>query len=155
MEMKRFDNILMPVDFSEPSIHALEYAIALGASFGSRIHLVHVVDNQMEAMGFYVPHISFEKLDEGMRESAKKMLSEFATKHMGNFVNVEKNVLEGEPFEELLKYADENNIDAIVVGTYGSGFIDKLFFGSTTERLLKKAHCPVLVVPEPEPEQSC
>ncbi len=150
MEMKRFDNVLMPVVFSEPSIHALEYAISLAASFGGRIHLVHVVDNQMEAMGFYVPHISFEKLDEGMRESAKTMLNEFAAKYLGNFVNCEKNILEGEPYEEILKYAKENNIDAIVVGTYGSGFIDKLFFGSTTERLLKKAHCPVLVVPEPE-----
>jgi len=149
MEMKRFDNILMPIDFSRLSIHALDYAIALGASFGGRIHLVHVIDNHMEAMGFYVPHISFEKLDEGMRESAKKMLNEFAAKHMGAFVNCEKRVLQGEPYVEILKYAEENNIDVIVVGTYGSGFIDKLFFGSTTERLFKKSKCPVLVVPEP------
>jgi len=150
MDIKKFENILMPVDFSEPSVKALEYAISLAASFGSRLHLVHVVNNEIEAMGFYVPHMSFEKLDDAMRDSAKAMLDKFASKHLGTFVNAVKEVLEGEPNEEIIQYAKANNIDVIVIGTYGSGYIDKLFFGSTTERILKKAGCPVLVVPPSE-----
>jgi nucleotide-binding universal stress UspA family protein len=146
-EIKKLENILMPVDFSEPSVTALEYAVSLAASYGAKLHLVHVIDNHMEAIGFYVPHVTFEKLDEGMRESAKTMLADFATKHLGGFVNCWKDVLVGEPYAEILKYAKDNDIDTIVIGTYGSGFMDKLFFGSTTERILKKAECPVMVVP--------
>lgn len=147
MDIKKFENILMPVDFSEPSINALGYAISLAACFGAKLHLVHVVNTKIEAVGFYVPHMSFEKLDDAMRASAREMLDKFAKKHLGSFVNCEKNILEGEPNTEILKYAGERNIDAIVIGTYGTGYIDKLFFGSTTERLLKKASCPVMVVP--------
>jgi nucleotide-binding universal stress UspA family protein len=147
MEMKKLENILMPVDFSEPSVSALTYAVSLAASYGAKLHLVHVIDNHMEAIGFYMPHVVFEKLDEGMLESAKTMLAEFATKNLGGFVNCWKNVLVGEPYVEILKYVKDNNIDTIVIGTYGSGVLDKFFFGSTTERLLKKAECPVMVVP--------
>ncbi len=144
---KDFRRILFPTDFTDVSEEALGAALSLARRYGARLYVVHVVNIKDEAAGFYVPHLSFEKLDKDMEAGASMMLKDFCLKNIKGFRDYEMHVLKGEPFEEIIAFAEDNKIDMIVMGTYGKTGIDKFFFGSTTERVIRKADCPVLIVP--------
>jgi len=68
----------------------------------------------------------------------------------GQFSDVEKKVVKGIPYEEILKYASDEKIDMIVMGTYGRVGLQRLIFGNTAERVVRRAPCPVMTVKEPE-----
>lgn len=144
---RRFEKILFPTDFSESSSVAAEYARDLARLYKARLYVLHVVDISYEAAGFYIPHLSFEKLNKELRESAKEMLQKFVSKHFKGFKKIETHVLVGEPYVEILKVIKGSKIDLAILGPYGKTGIDRVLFGSTTEKVMKKATCPVLVVP--------
>lgn len=141
--------ILFPTDFSGASIHAASYALSLAKAYKAKLYVLHVVDTSEEASGFYLPHLSYEKLDREMRESAKEMLDKFCSARFKGFKDLEKHTLAGEPYKEILKVIRGSNIDLVVMGTFGKARIDRFFFGSTTERVMRKSSCPVFVVPPP------
>lgn len=148
-ERNRIQKILFPTDFSGASIHAAAYALSLARAYKARLYVLHVVDTSEEASGFYLPHLSYEKLDREMRESAKEMLDKFCSARFKGLKDIEKRILAGEPYKEILKVIKGTDIDIVVMGTFGKARIDRFFFGSTTERVLRKSSCPVFVVPPP------
>lgn len=141
----KLKNILITTDFTEASVHAASYAASLARSYGAALHVVHVVDTSEEAAGFYLPHLSFEKLNEEMKDTAGAMLKKFCEKNFKGHEELKATVLAGEPYREILKAAA--GADVIVMGTFGKAHLDRVLFGSTTERVMRKAKCPVLVVP--------
>jgi len=141
----KFKNILFTTDFSEASVHAASYAASLAASYGAALHVIHVVDTSEEAAGFYLPHLSFEKLDSELKDTAGAMLRKFCEKNFKGQKDLKATVLTGEPYKEILKAAA--GADVIVMGTFGKAHLDRVLFGSTTERVMRKAKCPVLVIP--------
>lgn len=148
-ESTKIQKILFPTDFSGASIHAASYALLLAKTYKARLYVLHVVDTSEEASGFYLPHLSYEKLDKELRDSAAEMLGKFCTTRFKGYKNIEQRVLAGEPYKEILKVIKGIDIDMIVMGTFGKARIDRFFFGSTTERVMRKATCPVFVVPPP------
>jgi len=146
-EQTEFKNILLPIDLTGAGDRALDYAVTMAGRYGGRLHILHVVDTERSAAGFYVPHLSFDSMFDAMKEGAEQMVKEYCDKRLKGFKDFEGVVLEGAPAEEIIKYVASNAIDVVVMGTYGGGRVDRLFFGSTTGRVLKKAGCPVLVVP--------
>ena len=145
----RVQKVLFPTDFTGASIHAAAYALSLAESYKAKLFVVHVVETAHEARGFYLPHLPFDKMDEEMIESANGMLKRFANMRFKGYNNIELRVLEGEPYKEILKVISGNDIDMVVMGTFGKARLDRVIFGSTTERVMRKAACPVLVVPPP------
>ncbi len=141
--------ILFPTDFSGASIHAAGYALSLAEKYRAVLRVVHVIETSREARGFYLPHLSFDKLDEEMRESAKDMLRKFVETRFKGVAGVETDLLEGEPYKEILKQVRVVDPDIVVMGTFGKARVDRFVFGSTTERVMRKSPCPVLVVPPP------
>lgn len=139
--------ILLPTDFSTVSEEAAAYALTLARQNKARLSVLHVVDTSREAAGFYLPHLSYEKLDKEMRAAAADMLGKFTAKMFKGYRNIERHVLAGEPSREILKAIKGGHADLIVMGTNGKEGIDRFFFGSTTERVMRKAGCPVLVIP--------
>jgi len=148
-ERTKIQKILFPTDFSGASIHAAAYALLLAKTYKARLYVLHVVDTSEEASGFYLPHLSYEKLDKELMESAGEMLAKFCSTRFKGYRNIEKRVLSGEPYKEILKVIKGVDIDVIVMGTFGKARIDRFFFGSTTERVMRKASCPVFVIPPP------
>lgn len=148
-ESTKIQKILFPTDFSGASIHAASYALLLAKTYKARLYVLHVVDTSEEASGFYLPHLSYEKLDKELMESAGEMLAKFCSTRFKDYKNVEQRVLAGEPYKEILKVIKGIDIDVIVMGTFGKARIDRFFFGSTTERVMRKATCPVFVIPPP------
>ncbi|HTP64727.1 MAG TPA: universal stress protein [Geobacteraceae bacterium] len=144
--MHKFEKILFALDFSENSEHAFDYAYSLARNYDARLVILHVIQEPVDLSGFYVPHISFEKLEKEIEEGAEKMMEKFCGRIAGDFANYETAIVSGIPYEEILKKAEDDEVSLIVMGTQGRKGIDHLLFGSTAERVVRNARCPVLTV---------
>ncbi|BCG47742.1 Universal stress protein family [Citrifermentans bremense] len=144
--MRSFDKILFATDFSESSDHAFEYALTLAKQFDSQLTILHVINEPVDLRGFYVPHISFENLEKEIEEGAEKMMGKFCESRLSGFANYQCSIVTGVPWEEILKRAESDHSSCIVMGTQGRSGIDHLLFGSTAERVVRKALCPVVTV---------
>jgi universal stress protein A len=142
--MNTFEKILLAVDFSDSSILACEHALTLAAKFDSKLIVLHVINEPVDLRGFYVPHISFDQLEHEIEEGARNMMEKFAASAFGAFTNFETCIVSGIPYDEILKKADAENASLIVLGTHGRTGIDHFLFGSTAERVVRTARCPVL-----------
>ena len=144
--MKMFEKILFATDFSENSEHAFDYALTLARQFSAHLIVIHVINEPVDLRGFYVPHISFEKLEKEIEEGAEKMMLKFCRTKAGDFTDYETLIVAGIPYEEILRHAEEKNVSLIVLGTQGRKGIDHFLFGSTAERVVRNASCPVMTV---------
>lgn len=144
--MKPFEKILTAIDFSESSDFAFEYALTLARQFQAELTVMHVINEPVDLRGFYVPHISFEQLEKEIEEGAEKMMVKFCQTKMGDFTRYTTAVVAGIPYEEILRKAGETGASLIVLGTHGRTGIDHLIFGSTAERVVRSAACPVLTI---------
>jgi nucleotide-binding universal stress UspA family protein len=144
--MKQLDTILFATDFSDNSAHAFEYALAFARKFDARLLIIHVINEPVDLRGFYVPHVSFENLEKEIEEGAEKMMQKFCDDAIKDFSNYETAIVAGIPYEEILKKAADEKVSLLVMGTQGRSGIDHLLFGSTAERVVRKATCPVLTV---------
>ena len=144
--MKTFEKILIAVDFSENSAYAFDYALTLAQQFGSHLSIMHVINEPVDLRGFYVPHISFEQLEKEIEAGATTMMEKFCNERLGNFSAYETSIVSGIPYEEILRKAKEIDASLIVLGTHGRTGIDHIIFGSTAERVVRTAACPVLTI---------
>lgn len=144
--MKDFKTILFATDFSDSSDYAFQYAYSLARKFEARLLLVHVINEPVDLRGFYVPHISFEKLEEEIEEGAKKMMEKFCRTHIRDYDNYETLIVPGIPYDEVIKKATENSADLIVLGTHGRTGLDHVLFGSTAEKIVRKSPVPVMTI---------
>ena len=114
--MKKYRNILFATDFSEGSDFAFQSALSLARKFDSKLILVHIINEPVDLRGFYVPHISFDKLEEEIEQGAQKLMEKFCRTHMSDFNNYETFVSPGIPYDEIIKKAVELNAELIVLG---------------------------------------
>jgi nucleotide-binding universal stress UspA family protein len=149
--MKPFTKILTAVDFSENSDYAFDYALTLANQFNAELTIIHVINEPVDLRGFYVPHISFEQLEKEIEESAVKMMATFCSSKLGAFTNYKTSIVTGIPCDEIIAAADKNDASLIVLGTHGRTGLDRILFGSTAERVVRSAGCPVLTVRLPTP----
>ncbi len=148
--MKPIHTILFATDFTENCEHAFQYALGFAKQFGSRLIIMHVINEPVDLRGFYVPHISFESLEKEIAEGADAMMQKFCRMQMGEFTDFESCLATGVPYEEILKKAREVSASLIVMGTQGRTGLDHLLFGSTAESVFRRATCPVMTVRLPE-----
>lgn len=146
----KIERILFPTDFSEGSMGALDYAISLTKEYNARLYLLHVVHEIALASGWHVPHIQIDALYRDIEEAANKEIRRWCSEELRGLKDVERVILRGIPDEEILKVAREKKIDLIIIGTYGRTGIDRFLFGSTAEKVVRRAPCPVLSVRLPE-----
>lgn len=141
--MKGFENILVPVDFSEDSPVVYETALTVLAD-GGHLTLLHVVEFMPAVMegtfGIY-PH---RKDIEKMKALSLERLQEIAGKHAD--LDIRPAVREGKPAHVILELIGELGPDLVVMGTHGRSKLDHLLIGSVTERVIRKARCSVLTV---------
>lgn len=144
--MKAFETILFATDFSESSDHAFGYAYSMAEKFAARLVILHVINEPVDLRGFYVPHISFDKLEEEIEQGAQKLMEQFERKFLKDFKNFESIVSPGIPYDEIIKRAEAENADLIVVGTHGRTGLDHVLFGSTAEKVVRKSPVPVMTI---------
>jgi len=141
-----FKNILVGYDGSEKSKVALGKAIELAKVLDAKLHIVAVVRPfEFAAIDFILPE-EIEEYEKEEIEKEKKFLNEAVEMAENHGIEPITKVLEGDPAEELMDYADKNNCDLIVVGHRGAGGFKRLILGSTASNLVKYAKQSVLVV---------
>lgn len=141
-----FKTILFATDFSEGSDYAIRYALAIARKFDSRLIVLHVINEPVDLRGFYVPHISFDKLEEEIEQGAKKLMEQFCRTHLSDFENFESKVLPGIPSDEILNRSVDFGAELIVMGTHGRTGLDHVLFGSTAEKVVRKSAVPVMTI---------
>ena len=144
--MKNFSTVLVAVDFSDSSDNAFQMALSMAKSFSAQLLVLHVINEPVDLRGFYVPHISFERLEEEIEDGAKKMMESFCRKNMVDFKNYDCSIVAGLPYEQIITQAEEKSADLIVLGTHGRTGLDHVLFGSTAEKVVRKSKLPVLTV---------
>jgi nucleotide-binding universal stress UspA family protein len=142
----KIEKILFATDFSEGSAVALPYAVDIAKQYGAKLYLVHVVYDITKATGWYIPHVAIGEIYDEIEKSARAEIGKIDTDEMKGFKDVEHVILKGTPYEEIIKFAEDNEVDLIVLGTHGRKGIDRVLFGSTAEQILRNAPCPVLSV---------
>jgi nucleotide-binding universal stress UspA family protein len=142
-------SILCPIDFSDASAGALRYAAALAAHFSARLIVLTVEDPLLtEAVDLGTGVVW--KPDDAKRELAQFTANIFGS-HSPSPDALEYDVAVGQPAPEILRISRERSCDLIVISTHGLTGVRKLFFGSTTERVLRETSRPVLVTPPHDP----
>ncbi len=142
----KFKKILLTTDFSDESLYALSYAVDMAKIFDAKLYLMHVIYDIEKASNLHIPHPSITELYKDLEAHAKKNLESFGADIREDLKDVETVVRKGIPYEEIIKFASENNIDLIVIGTLPKSGVERFFVGSTTQRVIINAPCPVLVV---------
>lgn len=150
--MKEFRTIVFATDFSDPSATAFDYAYSLAKKCEAKLVLVHVVSEPVDLRGFYVPHISFDVLEQEIEDGAKKMMDTFCSEKFKEGDDYEVHVVPGLVHEEIIKQAQLVKADMIVMGTHGRTGLDHVLFGSTAEKVVRKSPIPVLTVSGEAPE---
>jgi nucleotide-binding universal stress UspA family protein len=144
IELKR---ILVPTDFSGHSQSSINYGCSLAEKFCAELHVLHVLQDLVAMVP--EPGLAFPPPGDYMQEleeSATRSLEELPGDAGSGVEYIVRKVRQGPPFLEIIRYAQENEIDLIVLGTHGRSGLAHMLLGSVAERVVRKAPCPVLTV---------
>lgn len=148
--MLKIETILCPVDFSEYSARAYDYAYSLARHYGAKLYVEHVIQVLAAAYPYYnFPDVAANNIYWDLNQSAETRLREMIDQHAVNGVPAEMVVHKGFVPESILTSAESNHVDLIVMGTHGRRGLDRLMMGSVTQAVLRRAPCPVLAVRKP------
>jgi len=143
-------HILVPVDFSDTSKKAIQYAVPFGAAFDAEVLLLHVMQPYSVPVELgYMPPQWAESQREFVK-SARDELDKLCAREIGARARSQVQVREGVPWQEIIAAARETCADLIILATHGRTGLRHVLLGSVAERVVRHAPCPVLVVRERE-----
>ena len=134
----------MPIDFSEPSLQALEFALPLLKQFRAELHLVHVFEPDYPLASMAVMPLIIPELEVG--ERVRRHLRVAAKKYSVDLRRENIHTRRGRPFEEICRLARDKSVDLIIAATRGNTGLKHLVLGSTAERVVRYSPCPVLIM---------
>jgi len=148
--MLKIKLLLCPVDFSEFSARAYRYALSVAEHYGAKLVVQHIVELwRYPSAGFAASAALYDEFRQAVCESGKEQLQEFVKNHTHDGIQPELVVHEGMAPDSILAFAQAQKADGIVMGTHGQRGFDRLMLGSVTDRVMRRASCPVLVVRNP------
>ncbi|NLA73889.1 MAG: universal stress protein, partial [Deltaproteobacteria bacterium] len=142
----RFDRIVVGCDFSEDSNLALEYGLALAQEYQSDIYMVHVLETPRYSDIPRSVQDAREQIRKSLHKQLKEKLESLVPPDAYNWCKPKTRLVSGIAHEELVKFADVEDIDLIIMGVRGHSLVGSFFVGATTERVIRKAGCAVLSV---------
>jgi len=142
----KIESILVGCDFSPDSGVAFEHSLSLAQEFQSALHLTHVIETSIYQELHKTETLVEEEIEQEIHERLLQKLQDMVPEEARNWCKPHTSLLDGHPYEEIVNYAEEQNIDMIVLGTRGHGLVKSMLIGSTTDRVVRRAPCPVLSV---------
>jgi len=141
--------VLVPIDFSDYSKSSLRYAVNFAKQFNAEIYLIYVVEPVIYPPDFSMGQIAIPSVSAEWDERAKVELENLAKTEIPEGIKVKTILKNGKPFLEIIDTASEEDIDLIIIATHGHSGVEHILFGSTAEKVVRKAPCPVLTLREP------
>ncbi len=146
-----FKKIMVTTDFSEAADHAVNHAFRMAADHGAEVLLCHVIETIIAPNPLYAYYYPTELLSPEVRERAERDATEALLERVprdGPLAQVSHRtlVVHGMPADEIIRAAEQQGADLIVIATHGHTGLKHLFMGSVAERVIRHVHCPVLVV---------
>jgi nucleotide-binding universal stress UspA family protein len=141
--------ILCPTDFSEFSDIAFRYAVSIANHYRGTLFVEHVVESWQHPEAAFVPAHYYVEFQSHLLRKGEEELQRFVKHHADSEIRPEPVVEQGIAADCILALAEAQDVDLIVMGTHGRRGFDRLMVGSVTERVLRKASCPVLAVHKP------
>lgn len=147
--MEMIKKILVPIDFSDYSKKALQYTVKFAKSFSAELYLVYVIEPMVYPADLSMGQMVIPQSEVNLSEKANNELAELATNAIGESLKYNILIKTGKPFMEVIETASEVDADLIIIATHGHTGVEHLLFGSTSEKVVRKAPCPVLTLREP------
>jgi nucleotide-binding universal stress UspA family protein len=139
-----YEDILVPTDGSEGTDKAAEHALDIAKRYDATAHVVYVVNTS--AYSTLPADSNWESITAALEDEGKQATGEIVEMMQEADVDAVPSVEEGIPHKTVLEYADNNDIDLIVMGTHGKSGLDRLLLGSVTEKVVRASEVPVLTV---------
>jgi len=139
-------HILVPVDFSEHAQQALAYAKQIAAAYGARLQLLHVVEQVIHPACYMATGPSVLVFQPELRDRAKLEIKKLLRETKGPEVMADIHVIEGYAARDILNFAESHDSDLIVIATHGRRGLEHMLLGSVTEKVVRRAPCPVFTV---------
>ena len=152
MEYPKYKKVLFCTDFSENSDYAFEFAFGIAKRDEGLLYILHVITPNplQEMIRGYVSEDILRKIQKGLEQEVDDNYKEHYTKKIKGAVRFEVVTKSGREDEEILKFAKDEKVDIIFVGTHGRTGIEHVFFGSVAEKVLRRSPFPVFVIPSRE-----
>ncbi|HSP88099.1 MAG TPA: universal stress protein [Ignavibacteriaceae bacterium] len=141
--------VLVPIDFSDYSKSSLKYAVNYAKHFNASLVIVYVIEPVIYPPDFSMGQIAIPTPGLEMDKRAEEELNKLAEKEIPAGLSVKKIIKSGKPFVEIIETAAEEDVDLIIIATHGHSGVEHILFGSTAEKVVRKAPCPVLTLREP------
>lgn len=146
-----YQDILIPTDGSEEVLTAVEHAFELAETYDATVHALYVVDNSRGGTGLM--GADTESAASGFRSIGEEAVADIATRGEEAGLTVKTEVRDALPHEGILDYADEHDVDLLVMSSRGRSGVSRFVFGSVTERVVRLSNRPVLVVSRGVPDE--
>ena len=144
MSSELYRRILITTDGSEPNKKAVSYGIELARLSGAKVNVAYVVDTAAFAS---VPmDAGWEMMYELLQKEGNEAIQQIVDDAKASGIDATGSLLEGHPSHEIIEFAQNNDIDVIVLGTLGKGGLDRFLLGSVAEKVTRNSKVPVLVV---------
>jgi nucleotide-binding universal stress UspA family protein len=138
-----FSKILVAIDSSDASMDAADYATSISQRYNAELYALHVIHADVDLYG---PHETSE-LTRNMRNEGENYLNKLKVKANEKDIHIKTEIISSKDISGgILDFAEENNVDLIVIGTRGRSGFKRLLLGSVASHAVTYAHCPVLVV---------
>jgi nucleotide-binding universal stress UspA family protein len=135
--------IICPIDFSPASSRAIEYAASLAREADARLTVMHVIELPVDPMDTLLGYHDYRQR---LVTEARERMTEAVTDNIRQTCEIDELLLVGRAYKEILRVARDQFADLIVMGVQGRGAVDLMFFGSTTNHVVRQAACPVLTI---------
>ena len=140
----KIDKILFPTDFSDVSYESISFVNKVVRKLESKLLLLHVVEYTPQSSFYEIVEESQDDILKMIRIKNEKKLRKMAEQFYG--IEIERYVIQGDPFEEIIKFIDKEEVDLIILPTHGHTSLIHSLIGSVAEKIFRKAPCSVLTV---------
>jgi len=144
--IKAYNNILVPVDFSDYSVKAIAYAKEIAAAYDSQLQILHIIEEKAHPAYSLSGKSSIFDLVPNIEEESRKKIEKLIKESSGPKVKSVIDIQGGNASSDIIKFASENFSDLIVIATHGLTGIQHLLLGSVTEKVVRMAPCPVVTI---------
>ncbi len=144
--MKPIKRILFPVDFSDVSPKIAPWVLMVAEKFNAEIHLLFVARGLEYFSDLYVMPVSIESFQGEILKGGETAMEEFVAAHFDKYPALKAKVIPGDAPDRILNYITSEGIDLVIMGTHGRKRLERVFFGSVANRVIKMAPVPVLSI---------